>query len=271
LSYCRPVTRPRHEGATKQGELATKRSSVMANAGRVEPASPRRVGPTGFNSVAPQHRSWQGRAVIGELGAGALAGLAVAMPIGPVGGYLIGLAARAGFRVAAAAALGVATVDGGYAILAAVGGSKLVDLVRGWAGPLRLVAALVLGVVAVRTVRGALRRYHSADSTAISGRSQLTPGRAYLTLIAMTALNPATVLTFAAIVLGRNPSEGLGWAEITLFVVGAFTASAVWQLGLASGGTVLGGLLRGRRGQLAIALVSASIMVGLAVAVLVSG
>jgi hypothetical protein len=38
---------------------------------------------------------------------------------------------------------------------------------------------------------------------------------------------------------------------------------------LVGGGSMLGQLLRGRRGQLGIALVSAGIMLGLAVAVLV--
>ena len=46
-----------------------------------------------------------------ELAAGALAGLAVAMPVGPVAVYLLGLGARTPWPTAAAAALGVATVD----------------------------------------------------------------------------------------------------------------------------------------------------------------
>ena len=55
-----------------------------------------------------------------DLFAGALAGLAVAMPIGAIGSYLIGLAAQERLAAAVAAALGVATVDGAYALVAAV-------------------------------------------------------------------------------------------------------------------------------------------------------
>ena len=54
-----------------------------------------------------------------------------------------------------------------------------------------------------------------------------------------------------------------------LFAVGAFVASAAWQLLLVGGGSFLGRLLAGRRGQLGIAVCSAVLMLGLAVAVLV--
>ncbi|HEX5383130.1 MAG TPA: lysine transporter LysE, partial [Propionibacteriaceae bacterium] len=61
--------------------------------------------------------------MIGDFIAGAVAGLAVAMPIGAAGTYLIGLGARERMTVASAAALGVASVDGGYAVIAALSGS----------------------------------------------------------------------------------------------------------------------------------------------------
>ena len=53
--------------------------------------------------------------MISDFASGILAGLAVAMPIGAVGSYLVGLGARQRISVATAAALGVASVDGGYA------------------------------------------------------------------------------------------------------------------------------------------------------------
>ena len=107
--------------------------------------------------------------------------------------------------------------------------------------------------------------------TAISGPSRLTPLRAYGTLIAMTAVNPATVITFAAVVLGRSCRERLVrlGQRARSSPSGAFGASAIWQLVLAGGGSLLGRLLTGRRGQLGISICSAVIMLGLAVAVLV--
>ena len=81
----------------------------------------------------------------------------------------------------------------------------------------------------------------------------------------MTAVNPATVITFVAVVLGRQTTDGgVSGAAVVLFAVGAFVASAAWQLLLVGGGSLLGRLLRGRRGQLGIALCSAALMLGLA-------
>ncbi len=98
---------------------------------------------------------------MGDLAAGVLAGLAVAMPIGAVGSYLVGLAARQRFAVAVSAALGVASVDGSYAVLAALGGSGVHGWVQRVSGELSLASALVLALLAGHTVRTAVRRYRA--------------------------------------------------------------------------------------------------------------
>ena len=56
----------------------------------------------------------------------------------------------------------------------------------------------------------------------------------------------------------------------TGLALGAFVASAVWQLLLAGSGSLLGRLLRGRRGQLGISLGSALIMLALSGGLLLS-
>ena len=201
---------------------------------------------------------------------GAVAGLAVAMPIGAVGSYLVGLAARERTATALAAALGIASVDGAYAILAAAGGTGLQAMLSGVSGWLTYAAAITLVAVAVHTMRTAFRRYRG-DIQARAQPSRLTPARAYLSLVALTAINPATVITFAAVVLGRSSTEGgPSWLAVALFALGAFGASAVWQVLLAGGGSLLGRLLRTSRGQLRISLCSAFVMLGLAVGVLQS-
>ena len=201
---------------------------------------------------------------------GAVAGLAVAMPVGAVGSYLVGLAARERTATALAAALGIASVDGAYAILAAAGGTGLQAMLSGVSGWLTYAAAITLVAVAVHTMRTAFRRYRG-DIQASAQPSRLTPARAYLSLVALTAINPATVVTFAAVVLGRSSTEGgPSWLAVALFALGAFGASAVWQVLLAGGGSLLGRLLRTSRGQLRISLCSAFVMLGLAVGVLLS-
>jgi arginine exporter protein ArgO len=208
--------------------------------------------------------------MIGYFFSGAVTGLAVAMPVGAVGSYLVGLAARERTATALAAALGIASVDGGYAILAAAGGTGLQAMLSEVSGWLTYAAAITLVVVAVHTMRTAFRRYRGDIQT----RAQLsrpTPASAYLSLVALTAINPATVVTFAAVVVGRSSSEGgPSWPAVALFALGAFGASAIWQLLLAGGGSLLGRMLRTRRGQLRISLCSAFVMLGLAVGVLLS-
>ena len=208
--------------------------------------------------------------MISYLFSGAVAGLAVAMPIGAVGSYLVGLAARERTVTALAAALGIASVDGAYAILAGVGGTSLQAMLSEVSGWLTYAAAITLVVVAVHTMRTAFRRYRGDIQTRYQ-LSKLTPARAYFSLVALTAINPATVVTFAAVVVGRSSSAGsASWLAVALFALGAFLASAIWQVLLAGGGSLLGRLLRTRRGQLRISLGSAFVMLGLAVGVLLS-
>jgi arginine exporter protein ArgO len=207
--------------------------------------------------------------VISDFLSGAVAGLAVAMPVGAVGSYLVGLAARERIPVATAAALGVASVDGGYAIIATLSGAGLETLITDVSGWPTCVAAILLAAVAVRTLQLAVRRYRGTNGTVGQPRG-LTPARAYFSLVALTALNPATMITFAAVVMGRSLDGGSSCPAVAWFVIGAFVASAVWQLLLTGGANLLGRVLSGRRGQLGISACSALIMLGLAVGVLLS-
>jgi arginine exporter protein ArgO len=207
---------------------------------------------------------------MGDLLAGAVAGLAVAMPVGAIGAYLLGLAARERLSVAAAAALGVGSVDGAYALAASLGGAGLRSLVQRSSAALTVLAALVLVALAIGTLQHAVRRYREV-APPVSGAGRLaSPRRAYAALVGLTAVNPATVITFSAVALGRPAGDaGLSWLAVGLFALGAFVASAVWQLLLVGGGSLLGRLLSGRRGRLGIAVASATLMLGPAGAVLV--
>lgn len=164
-----------------------------------------------------------------------------------------------------AAALGVATTDGVFALAAAVGGGQLQTLLRPASGPLAFVAAVVLIVMAVRTVVAGMHRHRGTADASGTGRAPLGPLRAYLALVAVTALNPTTLIYFTALVLGGGHSQaGLTVVDAVGFALGAFLASASWQLFLAGSGAVLGRLITGGRGQLTVALMSGAIMIALA-------
>src|SRR5215211_899795 len=118
------------------------------------------------------------------------------------------------------------------------------------------------------TIRLAVRRYRTT-SEAVGRPRELTPERAYVSLLALTAVNPATLITFAAVAVGRSPSEASSTLfAVALFAIGAFAASAVWQLLLTGGGNLLGRIFSTRRGQLAISACSAFLMLALSVGVL---
>ena len=204
----------------------------------------------------------------GALVAGLLAGYGVAVPVGAIAALIVSLTARTSLRVGAAAALGVATADGLYALVAVLGGAAVAGLIEPIATPLRWAAAAVLVDMAIRTTVTALRHYR--DPTKVREATGLgTPGRAYFGLLGLTLLNPATIVYFGALVLGRQSVDGLDAGGEVVFVVAAFAASASWQLLIAGGGTLVGRALSGPRGRLATAMVSSAVIVVLAANVVV--
>lgn len=190
---------------------------------------------------------------------GLVTGWAIAIPIGAVGAFLVNLTARTSYRIGAAGALGIASVDGAYAALAVVAGAALSALLTPVETSLRLVAAGVLLVIAALTARHAL-----TAGGRVREAAPMTPARAYGLFVAITAVNPTTVVYFAAVVLGNRhlvagPLEGIA------FVLAAFAASASWQLALAGGGAAIGRVATGPRAHRITGLVSAAVIAALAV------
>jgi threonine/homoserine/homoserine lactone efflux protein len=196
----------------------------------------------------------------GAFVAGLLAGYGVAIPVGAIGTLLISLTARSSLRVGAAAALGVATADGVYALAAVLGGAALARVVAPVATPMRWAAAVVLVALAARTAVMALRARRSTVE-----QNPATPGRAYLGLLGLTILNPTTIVYFGALVVGRQADAASDLFSGMVFVVAAFLASAARSTVLAGSGSLVGKVLSGPRGQLATALVSSTVIVVLAV------
>ena len=202
--------------------------------------------------------------VTAALVAGLLAGYGIAVPVGAVATYLVSLTARTSLRTGVCAALGVATADGLYALVATVG-TAVAALLRPVLGPLRWAAALVLVALAVRGAATAVRHYRDHRLAIRATPPPPSPARAYLGLLGITLLNPTTVLYFAALVLGTRAQEAVRPLEQGVFVLAAFVASASWQLVLAGGGALLGRALTGHRGRLVTALVSSAVITALAV------
>lgn len=187
--------------------------------------------------------------MISALLSGAVAGLAVAVPVGAVGALVVMTGARSGWRIAAAGGAGVATVDALYAVLAVIGGSTVAAIAVGIAMPLRVTAGVVLLLLGALMIRSGVRA-RDAGSTADADRSRLfgSAWHTYVSLVGITAVNPATVIYFATLVVGGHLGDGAAETGV-MFVAGVFAGSVSWQVLLASGGAALGGALTGPRGR----------------------
>ncbi len=190
---------------------------------------------------------------------GLVTGYAIAVPVGAVAVMIIAVSSRTPWRTGAAAGLGVATVDGGYALVAVLAGTAVAHALEPIEDTLTAVSVVVLLGIAVLTLVHAFRP-ERADT---GNGTRWTPLRAWLTFVAITAINPATVLYFAAIVLGGAVDID-GPAEGTVFVTAAFLASATWQVFVASVGTGLGSWISGPRGRRTTGVVAALAVTALA-------
>ncbi len=183
------------------------------------------------------------------LGSGLLAGLAIAVPVGAVSTLIVMLGAQRGWRVGAAAGLGAATVDGAYAAVALTAGAALAPVLEAHRTALRWSAAAVLVAVAVALARPAWHRPAAPAQRTDGPQARLGPRRAYASVLGLTAVNPATVVYFAALVAGPVAGATRTAGQRTAFVLGALLGSAAWQLLLAGAGASVGTLLTGPRGR----------------------
>jgi threonine/homoserine/homoserine lactone efflux protein len=190
--------------------------------------------------------------------AGAIAGYAIAIPVGAIAVLILNRAMTHGLREGLAAGGGAASADGIYAAIALLVGGVATPLISTLAQPLRLVAAVVLIGLALRGWL-ALRSTHDPpgrDGFFAAGRNRRGT---YLTFLGLTLLNPMTVIYFAALAVGLPNLAGL--AERVAFALAAFGASLSWQWLLAAFGAAVG-RVAGHRLRLASAVVGNGIVFG---------
>jgi len=148
--------------------------------------------------------------VIAALVAGLLAGYGIAMPVGAVAAYLVALTARTSLRTGVFAALGVATADGVYALIAVCGGAALAPVLRAVTLHLRRGSAVLIALAVHGTVAAVRRHRERRDGTGAC-RTASGADRAYLGMWGMTTMNPLTVVYFTALCSAgrRQPLRGV--------------------------------------------------------------
>ena len=189
---------------------------------------------------------------------GAVAGYAIAIPVGPIALLIVRTGLRRGFAVAAAAGAGTATVDLIYAILAVVVGSAVTSALASVVAPMRLAAAAVLIYLAARLLMRSRRTGTGLDST-----DDRSAARTYVLFLGLTLLNPATVAYFVTLAVGL-PEIAQDAGSRIAFAVGAALASLSWQSVLAAIGAALHTRLTPRI-EFATTLLSSAILVGFAI------
>ncbi|QIP83960.1 LysE family transporter [Streptomyces sp. Tu 2975] len=198
---------------------------------------------------------------------GALAGFGIAMPVGAVTVMIVTLSAQTSLRTGLAGAMGTATADGLYALVAALTGAALAGLLQPVAQPMRWTAAVVLLALATKGLADAVRR--ALDPGSVQRVEETRPLHAYWQFLGLTVLNPLTIVYFSALVLALRNDDWPATGGL-MFVAAAFAASASWQALLAVGGALVGRVLTSGKGRLGTALVGNGVIIFLAVR-LVSG
>jgi len=164
-------------------------------------------------------------------------GIAVAAPVGPVGVLCIQRTLRGGVAFGLASGFGVATADGLYAALAALGLAVVTQAAVALQVPLAVTGGVLLLVLAYRA-------WAQAGETCEAALEPTTRGLAatYGSALMLTLSNPATIMSFAAIMAGlgaavADPGDGpvfvagialgsLAWWTILAFAVGFARAKA---------------------------------------------
>src|SRR3989475_8478347 len=169
---------------------------------------------------------------------GMAAAYAIATPVGRIAVRIFGTGARNGLRAAAAAGAGAATADLIFATIAMLFGAAA----SGFLAPILPVARIVAaGALVVIAVRGLLAMPQPIEREPRETRA----GSTYLLFLALTMLNPPTVIYFVSLAIAL-PEVSADLASRAAFVVGAFLASLSWQEVLAVGGAMLHGRLTPR-------------------------
>lgn len=170
-------------------------------------------------------------------------GFAIAFALGPIGLLVIRRTIDRGWSYGFVSGVGVATADALYGAIAAFGLTAITELLLGVDRFLGIVGGAVLLLLAARGIQEtrALAPDAMPEARAEPGRLE-SPVGAWLSMVALTLTNPATILSFAALFASIGAGTG-GPAGATAVVAGVFVGSVAWW-------ALLTGLVAGLRARL---------------------
>lgn len=168
---------------------------------------------------------------------GALAGYAIAVPVGAIAVIILETGLQRGFWHAFAGGIGTATADLIYATIAATLGTLVAQYLEPVAPVLKIVSAAFLISLGLRGLYKAWQA-RARENGAVPKAINATIFQTYVTLLGLTILNPATIAYFAALILGGTVGAAPTLADKGAFVLGAALSSWSWQSILAAIGAL---------------------------------
>jgi threonine/homoserine/homoserine lactone efflux protein len=164
---------------------------------------------------------------------GAIVGIAVTAPPGPVGGLCIRRTLREGVWPGLSTALGALLADAFYGALAAFGFSQIAMPHGKWGQVLSGVVAGILTLLGLKYLRAAIRgeveEEVAPEARKGPGLIGLTVGTFFLTLWTPGTL-PAFIVMFASLGLAQQTADTTGGPFIV--VAGVVSGAAAWWIAL---------------------------------------
>jgi threonine/homoserine/homoserine lactone efflux protein len=161
-------------------------------------------------------------------------GLLLAVPVGPLGLLCLRRSLTLGAMAGLVTGLGVATADAIYAAAAAFALGAVGGFIEDawWLGTLGGLVLIGLGLKDL---------LHRGAPPVASLRAHIG---AWAGAVLLTLANPATILTFAAVIVGLGLVPDLASPlDRSVFVAGVFAGSALWWVMLSTAAGRLGGRL----------------------------
>lgn len=155
---------------------------------------------------------------------GIIIGLTLAVPVGPISLVCIHRTVAGGRLHGIVSGLGVATADTFYAAVAFLGLTAVSGLIIGHQTVFRLLAGIALILVGIQVFR-------AVPAVVSDGDGQGPYLQDFLSLFAIAAANPLTIIFFIAILPGFGivaPETGL--VAAVPFVAGVFLGSVAWWI-----------------------------------------
>jgi L-lysine exporter family protein LysE/ArgO len=155
-------------------------------------------------------------------------GIGAVAPIGPVNVEIIRRTLKHGWRAGFALGLGAVTVDVTYALLTSLGVAQLSGH-PGFYRAIQILGAMLLTYLAVMSLIEAFRAARSSSVGAIDDAPSPPMHHGYFTGLAMTFLNPMTILFwFTAVPAATGAAQSRG--ELPIICLGVFVAAIAWVL-----------------------------------------